>query len=312
MLEISDVHFRYGRQRVLERVDLTLAGGEILALLGPNGAGKSTLVSLITGARRVKHGRVELDGRKPIRREVRRRIGWVPQNVTLFPRLTVEENMRAAGQLLGVRRSQLSERVEVVLAQVGLSGKRRKLAGTLSGGQQRLLNVGLGLVHNPVLLVLDEPTAGVDSAAREHLKRTLWDLRSQGLAILLTTHELDDADQLADRLAILVDGKIIASGTTGDVIRQYFESNREVSITLSGDQRFNGALGRCGQLLHCAGLVAEPESGNWRGLLANDSQQVEELVQQVLHHGALVRDLRVRSPSLDLLMRKIDQTRTPQ
>ncbi len=308
MLSLADVHYRYGAHAALQGVSLELAEGQIMALLGPNGAGKSTLVSLITGSRRPLSGQISLNGQRPWRNHaVRRHIGWVPQTITLYPRLTVEENLRNISRILGVRRRDVGGRVDEVLPLVGLEDKRRKLAGALSGGQQRLLNVALGLVHHPTLLVLDEPTAGVDSAARRQLKRILRNLQARGLAILLTTHELEDADELADQLAILVDGRIRAAGPTGRVIAGFFQDKREVSITLAARAAGDSRLDACQHMLRSSGLAAVGSGHQWTGLIDNRQRQVDHLVHALLAFDALIREVRVRDPSLDALMNVVSR-----
>lgn len=306
MLEVGQVGFSFASTRVLDDVSMDVKGGEVVALLGPNGAGKSTLVSLLIGARKPAAGSILLHGCKPRGRHgSRHRIGWVPQAITLYPRLTVVENLRALGRIMGLRGQALADGVDRALQLSALAAKREQRVEALSGGQQRLLNIGMALVHSPDLLILDEPTAGVDRSANRHLKRMIRELRQQGLAILLTTHELEDADELADRLVILVDGKVRAAGKTDRVIQSVFTDQREVSVHLAPAESDREALRRCRERLGAAGLLAGDCAEQWLGLLDNSQRQVDDLLHDLLGYGRAIREVRVRQPSLEMLIHRL-------
>jgi ABC-2 type transport system ATP-binding protein len=214
-IEVHDLRKRYGELEALRGIDFDVAVGEVFGLLGPNGAGKTTTVEILEGYRRRDGGDVRVLGRDPQRaeREYRERIGVVLQSTAMWTNLTVAET-------LGMFRGYYARprRVDDVLALIGLTEKRKALVKTLSGGQRRRLDLGIALVGDPELLFLDEPTTGFDPAAR----RTAWEmirsLRSLGKTVLLTTHYLDEAQQLADRLAVLRDGLIVELGTPDELI----------------------------------------------------------------------------------------------
>jgi ABC-2 type transport system ATP-binding protein len=213
-ISVTDLHKSYGDYEALRGISFEIAEGEVFGLLGPNGAGKTTTVEILEGYRRRDAGRVEVLGFDPehAEREFRERIGVVLQSSEMWPRLTVLETHRLFAQYYRRPRD-----VDEVIRLVGLDDKRDARVKTLSGGQKRRLDLGLALVGDPILLFLDEPTTGFDPAAR----RTAWDmirsLRELGKTVLLTTHYLDEAQQLADRVAVLREGRIVSIGSPAEL-----------------------------------------------------------------------------------------------
>jgi ABC-2 type transport system ATP-binding protein len=207
---VRDVRKRYAEQTALDGVDLTVNRGELLALLGPNGAGKTTLVEILEGHRRADGGAVDVLGFDPARREraFRDRIGIVLQEEGLEPSLTVCEAVELYSAAYPHPRP-----ADDVIELVGLTDRAYARVGTLSGGQRRRLDLALGIAGDPELLFLDEPTTGFDPAARRHSWELISNLRSLGTTILLTTHYMDEAQQLADRVVVLAHGRVIAEGT---------------------------------------------------------------------------------------------------
>ncbi len=209
VLRVRGLQKRYGAVHAVRSIDLDVRAGEIFAFLGPNGAGKTTTVEILEGYRSRDGGEVEVLGRDPrhAARAWRARIGVVLQTCAVQPELTVEELLRLYGSYY---RKPLS--VEETLDLVGLREERRRRAGGLSGGQRRRLDVGLALVGDPALLFLDEPTTGFDPAARRHTWEVIAGLRDLGKTVFLTTHYMDEAQALADRVAVIARGSIVAEG----------------------------------------------------------------------------------------------------
>ncbi len=199
----------YGDFTALDRVDLDVADGEILALLGPNGAGKTTLISIVAGLTRASAGEATVLGRDVVRdyRFTRRAVGLVPQEVNFDPFFTVEEALHFQAGYFGVRLS--PARLEEILEALDLAGKRHANTRSLSGGMKRRLLIGKALVHEPRVLFLDEPTAGVDVRLRQQLWAYVRRLRARGTTIVLTTHYLEEAEELADRVAVIDRGRIL-------------------------------------------------------------------------------------------------------
>jgi ABC-2 type transport system ATP-binding protein len=213
-VSVKDLHKRYGSHEAVRGIDFDIEAGEVFGLLGPNGAGKTTTVEILEGYRTRDSGTVEVLGQDPQRADLawRDRIGVVLQSSAMYPNLSVAESLEL---FAGYYQDPLD--VDQVVGLVGLDEKRAARVRTLSGGQMRRLDLGLGLIGNPEVLFLDEPTTGFDPAAR----RAAWDvirsLRELGKTILLTTHYLDEAESLADRVAVLREGRIAAIGRPADL-----------------------------------------------------------------------------------------------
>jgi ABC-2 type transport system ATP-binding protein len=220
-IRVRELRKRYGDVEALRGIDFEVERGEVFGLLGPNGAGKTTTVEILEGYRRRDGGSVEVLGHDPARgeRAFRERIGVVLQSTALWTNLTVRETLRMFAGYYAEPRD-----VGETIALIGLEGKEDALAKTLSGGQRRRLDLGVALIGDPELLFLDEPTTGFDPAARRAAWETVRALRALGKTILLTTHYLDEAQQLADRLAVLRDGVIVESGTPDQLIARSSET----------------------------------------------------------------------------------------
>ncbi len=228
-LEIQHLARKIADREVLQDVSLHITSGETLVLLGPNGAGKTTLLRSACGRLAPDRGTVLVCGANPRTDPLARsRIGLVPQSIALYLNLSVIENLEIFGRLMGVSGSQTKERIDLALTWSGLTDRQHSLVGTLSGGMQRGLNIVTSLLHQPDLLLLDEPTVGLDISARERIHEMLSSLRHEGMSILITTHDLAEATLLADRVVFLIKGKIRLEGAPADLIRQEFGDGREV------------------------------------------------------------------------------------
>jgi ABC-2 type transport system ATP-binding protein len=236
ILTVDGARKRFGETEALAGADLELRQGEWLALLGPNGAGKTTLVRAVAGRVRLDAGELHLEGvaldSSPASDEARRSLGVVPQAIALYPLLTARENLRAFGGLYGLRGSELGERVASALEWTGLSDRAREPIKHFSGGMQRRLNIACGVLHRPRVLLLDEPTVGVDPQSRERIWEMLTELHAEGTSLLLTTHQLDEAQRVAERIAILDHGRLIASGTLDELLAQTVGADRRVKVRL--------------------------------------------------------------------------------
>jgi ABC-2 type transport system ATP-binding protein len=299
-LQVSRARVSFGSRTVLDDLDLAIAEGEILVLLGPNGAGKSTLIKTIAGRLVPQSGSVRIGGRDPARSsQARRVIGIVPQNIAVFERLTALENLIAFGALMGLPRRDLKATALSILNRVGLSERARDRVGTLSGGMRRRVNIAASLMHKPTLLVLDEPTAGVDPASRAELVRLLRSLRDDGLAILLTTHDMEEAEALADRVAVIVAGRIMAVGTPETLVEELFGPLHQLSITIGPSVSLDDALR---QELRDMGLTGESDGRTFSGLLDTRNGEVAAFVHEAIGAGAAVAEVRVRRPGLGAVL----------
>ncbi len=221
VLVVDDVVRRYGSKVAVDGVSLRVARGETYGLLGPNGAGKTTIISMIAGLISPDAGTVTVAG-EPMSASavgVKRHIGLVPQDVAIYPELTAAENLMFFGRLQGLRGARLARRVADVLALTGLVDRARDPSKEFSGGMKRRLNIGIGLLHEPALLILDEPTVGVDPQSRHAILESVEALAVEGMAVLYTTHYMEEAERLCDRIAIIDSGRIQAEGTRDELIR---------------------------------------------------------------------------------------------
>jgi ABC-2 type transport system ATP-binding protein len=241
-LRVEGLSKHYGSTDAVAGVSFDVRQGEVFGLLGLNGAGKTTLISMLATEKRPSAGDAQLLGRS-IRdepRAVRQLIGAAPQELALYPSLTAAENLRFFGRIYGVGRIELAKRIDDLLCLIGLQDRRDDRVATYSGGMKRRLNLAVALIHRPKLILLDEPTAGVDPQSREQILTIVRKLRDDGNAILYTTHYMEEAESLCNRLAILNRGKLVAIGTMDSLLAGLDFS--EV-IELSGpDSRVEAAI----------------------------------------------------------------------
>jgi ABC-2 type transport system ATP-binding protein len=222
LLEVLDVRKRYGAAVALDGVSFQVHEGEMFGLLGPNGAGKTTLLSILAGLLDATSGEVRLLGRRvtPADREARRALGVVPQELAIYGALTARENLQFFGELYGVRGAASRRRVEAILAAIGLSDRADDLAQTFSGGMKRRLNLGAALVHAPRLLLLDEPTVGVDPQSRNHIFEEVRCLNGEGITVVYTSHYMEEVQALCTRVGIIDRGRLAACDTLPRLLQQ--------------------------------------------------------------------------------------------
>jgi len=221
ILEVREIRHCYGSTVALDGVSLTVGRGELFGLLGPNGAGKTTLMSILAGLQEPSDGSVWVAGQRLSRsaRGLRCRIGIATQDLALYPELTARENLLFFGRLYRLHESELRPRVETLLATVGLSDRAEQRAGTFSGGMKRRLNLAIAVVHQPELLLLDEPTTGVDPQSRNHIFEFVRQLNSAGLTVIYTSHYMEEVQSLCPRIAILDQGRLLACDTLPNLLR---------------------------------------------------------------------------------------------
>jgi len=222
ILRAEGLRKSYGERAAVVDVSLHVRAGEVLGLLGPNGAGKSTTIAMVCGITQPDAGRVLLAGTLLAQDEKagKRRIGLVPQDLALFEDLPARHNVETFGALYGLPRPLLKQRAAEVLAAVGLADRAGDKPATFSGGMKRRLNIACALVHDPELLLLDEPTAGVDPQSRNAIFDTLLALKAAGKALIYTTHYMEEVERLADRVVIIDHGRVVAEGTLPELYRR--------------------------------------------------------------------------------------------
>lgn len=228
VLMVKDLVQRFGDLLAVDDVSFTVAEGETYGLLGPNGAGKTTTISMIAGLLEPDQGSVTVMGHPMSARArvARAAVGLVPQELAIYPDLTGEENLRFFGRLYDLGGSELASRVSEVLEVVGLDSRREDKAEEYSGGMKRRLNIAIGLLHKPQLLILDEPTVGVDPQSRNSILESVELLSGEGMSVLYTTHYMEEAERLCDRVGIIDEGRLIAEGTRRQLVSQVGQLDR--------------------------------------------------------------------------------------
>ena len=243
MLNIQHLSKSYGQKVILDDLSLSIATGQIYGLLGPNGAGKTTAINILCNLLKADSGAVRVNG-QPISERTKYWIGVAPQETLVYRSLTCAENLGFFASLYGVRGKEKARRVQTCLEAVGLVDRATSLAETLSGGMQRRLSLAIALVHQPKLLILDEPTTGLDVEARYELWNLIRQLKNQGITILLTTHLLDEAERLCDRIGILKQGRLLAEGTLAE-LRQRISAQEVVTVQTTDE---TAAIARAAEL----------------------------------------------------------------
>ena len=274
-LQIENVVKTFASRRALDGVSLELRDSEVLGLLGPNGAGKSTLVRTIMGRVRPDSGSVSIFG-KPAPAgdtDARAEVGVVPQEIALYPNLTSRENLSVFGRYLGLRGAALGDAIERSLDWAALTDRAGEPVKTLSGGMKRRLNMAAGVLHRPRVLLLDEPTVGVDPQSRERIYQMIETLRADGVSLIYTTHYMEEAERLCDRIAVMDGGRVIATGTKDELVRNTIGTKREV--------------------------VVEFADGTHVTHLIDEASEMQRVMREAEAHGSAIRDLTMKSPSLE-------------
>ncbi len=291
-LQVRGLTKAFGARRALDGVALDVRPGEILGLLGPNGAGKTTLVRAVAGRVAPDAGELDVFGLRPDDARARALRGWVPQEIALYSLLTPRENLWTFGRYQGLIGKPLAQAVEESLEWIGLSDRANERTDKLSGGMKRRLNMAGGTVHGPRLLLLDEPTVGVDPQSRERIYAMIEELRARGVSLLYTTHYMEEAERLCDRIAIIDHGKVIAEGTKDELVRSTIGTAQVV--TVDADRPIPAALK---EALEKAGATVD---GSRVQLSVTDPpRQIREILEIFHRGGSAVHDLTLKATTLE-------------
>jgi len=298
VFRVENLQKRYGEIRAVDGVSFEVREGEIYGLLGPNGAGKTTTLSMMSGLLRPDEGRILFDGidivAEPIR--VKEQLGVVPQETALYEDLSARENLRFWAGIYGLSGSALNEAVDRTLEQVGLEARAKDAVSKYSGGMKRRLNLALGLVHRPRAVLLDEPTVGIDPQARANILDVVRRAASAGTTVLYTTHYLEEAETLCDRIGIMDHGKILAEGTLAELKRQ---AGEEELVTIEGSFDEAEAREKMEEVPH-ARLVSA-EQGKLVLATGGDGKAAVEVLSRAFGAGLDLDAVSIKPPSLNSL-----------
>ena len=302
MIRAEDLSKRYGELKAVDGVSFEVHRGEVYGLLGPNGAGKTTTLSMICGLLAPDGGRVLFEGvdlaADPI--GVKSKIGVVPQETALYEELNARENLRFWAGLYGLSGGVLAAAVDRALEEVGLAGRSREPVKRFSGGMKRRLNLALGLVHSPRAVLLDEPTVGIDPQARNNILDVVRKVAAGGTAVLYTTHYLEEAERLCDRIGIMDHGRILAEGTLDELKRLV---GGEEIVTVRGDFEAGEALSR---MTGVAGArVMSSEAGRLVLAVGGPGSGAAGVLEAVYRGGMRVDGVSIQPPSLNSLFLKL-------
>jgi len=300
ILRVEDLWKIYGSAEAVKGISFAVETGEFFGLLGPNGAGKTSTIGMITGwvtpsRGRVEIGGVDLSGRA---REAKKWVGLVPQNFAFYPRLTAEENLSFFGSLYGVQGGTLKERTARVLEMVSLTGRAGQRVETFSGGMKRRLNIAIGLIHDPAILILDEPTVGIDAQSRSAILASLKKLNRDGMTMLFTTHYIEEAEYLCDRVAVMDRGRIIALGTPDRLIDEHVPYS-VITFRLTPPLDLEAVRG-----IHGVESAAA-ENGSYRVTTPVPQETLIGIVAAAHEHGVKAEDINMKRASLEDVFLKI-------
>jgi ABC-2 type transport system ATP-binding protein len=297
-IEVSGLEKSFGAIQAVQGATFHAEQGEVLSLLGPNGAGKSTTISILSGLLVPNHGDAFVMGYSVTREPQRAKacLGLVPQDIALYPDLTARENLVFWGKMYGLRGAPLRGRVDEVLETIGLSDRQNDRIAKFSGGMKRRVNIGAALLHKPAVIIMDEPTVGIDPQSRRNILDSVKDLNHQGMTVLYTTHYMEEAAELANHIAIMDQGKVIAYGTYPELIQLVGEQTR-IDLALSAEGESVLSAWRA-----VPGVSQVHASDGHVTALADDSNRVlPRLFDTASAAGVRINSVDIQEPNLEMV-----------
>jgi ABC-2 type transport system ATP-binding protein len=298
ILEVQNLAKNYGDFTAVKGISFDIEEGEIFSLLGPNGAGKTTTISMLSTLYAPTSGDATIGGHSITKNPmaVKKVIGVVPQELALYEDLTARENLVFWGQMYGLSGKPLNSRVDEVLEQIGLTDKAKNRVKTYSGGMKRRVNIGVGLLHKPRLLFMDEPTVGIDPQSRRAILETVKDLNKKGMTLLYTTHYMEEAEELSDRVGIIDHGELIAIGTQKELTQQVGET--ETLILHVGESDDPEAL--AASLKGVKDVLEANATDHEVSIITPDAEDIlAAVVSRANERGIKIRSIDIREPNLE-------------
>ncbi|UCC65375.1 MAG: ATP-binding cassette domain-containing protein [Anaerolineae bacterium] len=295
-IRVQSLHKRFGEIQAVYGVSFDVAQGQIMSLLGPNGAGKSTTISMLSCLLEPTEGDAQVMGHS-IRHEpmaVRAAIGVVPQEIAIYPDLSARENLAFWGKMYGLRGAALRQRTNEVLEIIGLTDRQQGAVGRFSGGMKRRLNVGIALLHRPQVLILDEPTVGIDPQSRRHILDNVKALNRQGMTVLYTTHYMEEAQELSDQIAIMDQGQMIARGSHDELVQIVGELDR-VDLAISTESEWVIEAWQATEGVH----KVSAEKGRLTLLVSDSNLVLPRLFESAARLGVRITSVEIHEPNLE-------------
>ena len=304
-LEIENLSVHYGNFQALNNINLKLSPGTITGLIGPNGAGKTSLIKAICGRIDTDTGKIAIQGQTLSPHNSRSdMIGLVPQDIALYSFLTARENLAIFAKYLSIPKTDQSKAIDLALSHVDMTDKADVKIEHMSGGMKRRINVAAAIMHSPALLILDEPTAGVDTPARDAIHSLLKKLAATGMAIILVTHELDEVEHYCDHILFLAGGSLLAHAACSNILAHAFGENREVVVDFVQPPSQQHQ-----DILQNFSLKQGPVPTRWQLFTPiNNENYLTELIKTTETLQPAIRDVSVRRPNLTRLMEIVEKT----
>lgn len=299
MLVVDHITKSFGKKEVVKNVSFEVKKGETFGLLGPNGAGKSTTISMICGLIPYDSGDIKVGGEsvKEYPLDAKRRIGIVPQDIALYPTLSAKENLIFWGKMYGLSGAIAKKRADEVLAYVGLQNRAKDKIETFSGGMKRRINIGAALMHEPELLIMDEPTVGIDPQSRNHILETVKGLNEKGMTIIYTSHYMEEVEYLCERIAIVDHGKVIALGTKTELCNRLADGFM-VKLQLN---RYSEELLQKIKSIPTVERIIIDEDTNTLDIGLKNGEAVGTVVSVIVENHVQILKLEVQEPNLEAL-----------
>jgi ABC-2 type transport system ATP-binding protein len=300
IVNISNLRKSFSDVKAVDGVSITVEAGEVHGILGPNGAGKSTTMNCLTGLISYDDGSVTFEDGQTIS-GWKRNIGYVPQDLAIYPDLSAEENVRFFCSLYGFKGSELKRKVEEALDFVGLLEVKRKKASEFSGGMKRRLNLACGIVHSPKLIIMDEPTVGIDPQSRNRILENVRALNEKGATIIYTTHYMPEVEEICNKITVIDHGKVVASGTKAE-ITQMMGRDREIDVEFLPDENgiseFESLIGAITGVCRTTS-VTEDEKSLCRIFYSDDVSIMEDVIRISSECGLTISNIKNLEPSLE-------------
>ncbi|MCQ6280468.1 ABC transporter ATP-binding protein [Bacillus sp. EB600] len=300
MLAVNKVRKSFGKTEVVKGVTFSVENGEAFGLLGPNGAGKSTIISMICGLLPYNEGEITVGGFSvndhPL--EIKRKIGVVPQDIALYPTMSALDNLLFWGKMYGLSGRDVRKRADEVLDFVGLSDRAKDKIETFSGGMKRRINIGAALMHKPELLIMDEPTVGIDPQSRNHILETVKELNKEGLTIIYTSHYMEEVEFLCKRIGIIDHGEMIAVGTKEDLCNRL---SGGTIVKMEVNDFKHSLIDELNTLSITESVIGHEQEKSFEIFVSSGTHALGEIVTAAVKNNVKVSSIQVQEPNLESL-----------